>query len=80
MSGFLQRLRLSIATGAALLAAVLTAPANAAGVDQGATFLTPFPDNDVYQVTVFGDGFANGLLGGFIKAFGSDVRLNIQLR
>jgi hypothetical protein len=78
MSGFLQRLRLSIATGAALLAAVLTAPANAAGVDQGATFLTPFPDNDVYQVTVFGDGFANGLLGGFIKAFGSDVRLNIQ--
>lgn len=75
---FLRRLRLWIATGSVLMAAVLSAPAYAASVDQGSTFLTSFPDNDVYQVTVFGDGFANGLLGGLVKAFGSDVRLNIQ--
>lgn len=73
-----QRLRLSIATVAIALAAAMAVPANAVDMDQGATFLTPFPDNDVYQVTVFGDGFADGLLSGLVQAFGSDVRLNIQ--
>jgi hypothetical protein len=53
-------------------------PANAVDMDPGTTFLTPFPDNDVYQVTVFGDAFADGLLRGLVQAFGADVRLNIQ--
>ena len=46
--------------------------------DQGGTFLTPFPENDVYQVTVFGDDFANGLLAGLVQDLGTDVRLSIQ--
>lgn len=61
-----------------LAVATLSVPANAVDLEQNATFLTPFPDNDVYQVTVFGDGFADGLLSGLVRAFGSDVRLNIQ--
>lgn len=78
MASVWQRLRLSIAAVAIALVAAMVGPANAVDMEQGTTFLTPFPDNDVYQVTVFGDGFADGLLGGLVQAFGSDVRLNIQ--
>ena len=42
----------------------LPTPAGAVDDNPGGTFLTPFPDNDVYQVTVFGDTFAEGLLAG----------------
>lgn len=80
MASVWQKLRLSIAAVAIALAAAMAIPlpANAVDMEQGTTFLTPFPDNDVYQVTVFGDGFADGLLSGLVQAFGSDVRLNIQ--
>jgi hypothetical protein len=61
-----------------VLAAALAGSAWAADDDQVGTFLTPFPDNDVYQVGVFGDDFARGLLAGLTAAFNSDVRLNIQ--
>ena len=79
-----QKLRRSFAAIAPLVALVLAlgaavpVPANAVDMEQSTTFLSPFPDNDIYQVTVFGDGFAEGLLGGLVQAFGSDVRLNIQ--
>ncbi|WP_041321325.1 SGNH/GDSL hydrolase family protein [Hyphomicrobium denitrificans] len=73
-----QKLRLSLAAIAIALGAAMAIPANAVDMEQGTTFLTPFPDNDIYQVTVFGDGFAEGLLGGLVQAFGSDARLNIQ--
>lgn len=62
----------------ALLMLALAAPASAGDDDRSGTFLTSFPDNDVYQVTVFGDEFADGLLGGLLQAFNADVRLNIQ--
>jgi hypothetical protein len=78
MNLLLRLVRLCTIVVAILSAAALTVPANAVDMEQNATFLTPFPDNDVYQVTVFGDGFANGLLSGLVRAFGSDVRLNIQ--
>jgi hypothetical protein len=76
-----QRLGFSAGALAALLAlafAALAVPAGATDDDQGGTFLTAFPENDVYQVAVFGDNFADGLLAGFIADMGSDVRLNIQ--
>jgi hypothetical protein len=78
MSALLRHFRLLVLVAVAMLAVVLGASAWAGDDDQGGTFLTPFPDNDVYQVSVFGDEFAGGLLGGLIEAFGSDVRLNIQ--
>ena len=64
----------------ALLAILALAPATAIAAedDQGASFLTPFPDGDIYQVTVIGDGFAEGLLSGLIDALGTDARLAIQ--
>lgn len=42
------------------------------------TFLNPFPEGDVYQATVVGDSFADGLLAGILEAFANDTRLNIQ--
>lgn len=78
MSLLLRGARLCAMALALLSAVAVSAPVRAVDLDQGATFLTPFPDNDVYQVTVFGDNFANGLLSGLTRAFGSDVRLNIQ--
>ncbi len=55
-------------------------PIAAAEDDTGASFLSPFPEGDVYQVTVFGDTFAEGVLSGLVEAMGSDTRLNIQRR
>ena len=67
-------------TMAALLALALLAvlPALAADDDQGASFLTPFPEGDIYQLTVIGDTFAEGLLAGLVEAMGPDARLNTQ--
>ncbi len=61
-----------------MLAALIATAAWAADDDQVGTFLNPFPDNDVYQVSVFGDDFAPGLLAGLNQAFAQDARLNIQ--
>jgi hypothetical protein len=64
--------------GVALPAAVLTRPAAAIEDDGGASFLTPFPDGDIYQLTVIGDTFAEGILNGLIESMGTDTRLSIQ--
>jgi hypothetical protein len=77
MQVLLKRMGFWTAALLALLMLALAAPAGAADDDRGGSFLTPFPENDVYQVVVFGDGFADGLLGGLLQAFNADVRLNI---
>ena len=78
MKDLFKRIGFWTASLVTLLMLALAAPANAVDDDRSGTFLTPFPDNDVYQVTVFGDEFAEGLLGGLLQAFNGDVRLNIQ--
>ena len=47
---------------------------------QGASYLTPFPPGDVYQVHVIGDTFAEGILFGLVESMGADQRLQIQRR
>ncbi len=59
-----------------LFCAVL--PLHAADDDVAGSFLTPFPEGDVYQVSVLGDGYALGLLDGLFEAMGQDPRLVIQ--
>jgi uncharacterized protein len=73
-----RHLRIWLAAIAAGLAVVLASPAWAGDDDPSGTFLTVFPENDVYQVSVFGDDFAQGLLNGLVQAFNGDARLNIQ--
>ena len=55
----------------ALSALLLVRPLPAFAQDQGlgGSFITPFPDNDVYQVQVVGDWLAEGLLSGLVEAF-----------
>ena len=63
---------------AAWLTAVTIEPALAQEDPQGASYLTPFPPNDVYQVLVVGDTFAEGILFGLVDSMGADQRLMIQ--
>jgi hypothetical protein len=63
----LVRALLTIALSALLIVRVLPASAQEQGL--GGSFITPFPDNDVYQVQVVGDWLAEGLLGGLVEAF-----------
>ncbi|MEQ1616689.1 MAG: DUF459 domain-containing protein [Hyphomicrobiaceae bacterium] len=47
-------------------------------VPSGASFITPFPEGDIYKLQVVGDGLAEGALSGLVEAFGSDSRLQIN--
>lgn len=58
-----------IAVALSILLMALPAAAQDQGI--GGSFITPFPDNDVYQVQIVGDWLADGLLGGLVQA--SDV-------
>ncbi|HMN37506.1 MAG TPA: GDSL-type esterase/lipase family protein [Hyphomicrobium sp.] len=49
----------------------------AADGDTGGSFLDPFPEGEVYKVTVVGDDFADGLLGGLNDGFANDTRLEL---
>jgi hypothetical protein len=60
------------ATVTAIVSAVALAgalPAAAQDTGLGGSFITPFPENDTYQVQVVGDWLADGLLGGLLEAF-----------
>lgn len=41
-------------------------------------FVTPFPDNDTYRIQVYGDSFAEGLVGGLVEALGEEARIQVQ--
>lgn len=72
-----QKLRfriLAIVAGALACSGVVLA----ADDDGAGSFLTPFPEGEIYHVTVVGDTFAEGLISGLIEAFGTDTRLNIK--
>jgi uncharacterized protein len=51
------------------LAAAFPAPVAAQDAGLGGSFITPFPENDVYQVQVVGDWMADGLVNGLVNAF-----------
>jgi uncharacterized protein len=65
-----------IAVFLALLAA--SQPAAAQEDVQANTYITPFPENDLYRMQVVGDSLAEGLVGGLIDAFGGDTRIQLQ--
>lgn len=66
------------ALAAMLSALVLFSAAPSANDDGSNTFLNPFPENEVYQVTVIGSVFAEGIRSGLIESMGQDTRLNIE--
>jgi hypothetical protein len=62
----------------ALLALTPAAPAAAQAEPTGTSYITPFPEGDVYKLQAYGDAFAEGLLGGLVEAFAGDPRLQIS--
>lgn len=58
--------------GAALIAA------SVARAQVGASYITPFPESDLYRVQVYGDAFADGILPGLIEALADDTRVQVQ--
>lgn len=64
----------------ALLAALVAAAGPAAAQDEaaGATFITPFPPNDTYNLVMIGDDLSEGLLAGALDIFQKDPRLVIR--
>ena len=65
-----------VAVSALLL--VRAVPASAQEQGLGGSFITPFPDNDVYQVQVVGDWLAEGLLTGLVEAFTAGPGVSIS--
>lgn len=76
----------SVARAAALLACLavalgLLSDAPVRAQDEwGASYITPFPENDVYRLQVIGDGMAEGLFSALSDAFRSDTRVRIPDR
>lgn len=67
----------------AVLGALLLAPVAALLAQEqfpGTSYVTPFPPGDVYRIQVYGDAFAEGLLGGLVDAFVDDTRVQVQRR
>ena len=64
-----------------LLAALVALPVRTASAQEdfsGTTYITPYPEGDLYRLQVYGDAFAVGLLDGLVDAFSGDTRLQIQ--
>ena len=40
--------------------------------------LTPFPENDVYRIQVYGDAFAEGLTAGLVDVMANSARVQVQ--
>jgi hypothetical protein len=66
-----------------MLAALVALPVATASAQEdfsGTTYITPYPEGDTYRLQVYGDAFAEGLLGGLTDAFSGDTRLQLQRR
>jgi hypothetical protein len=62
----------------ALLVVAAAGSAVAQDDAQGPSYITPFPDNDTYRLSVIGDWYAEGLVNGLFEGFDREVRLQIQ--
>lgn len=66
--------------GVSLAGALTVAAPARAQDDWGASYVTPFPENDVYRLQVIGDSMADGLFSALSEAFRSDSRLKMPNR
>lgn len=61
-----------------VLALALARPSVAQEEPSGTSYITPFPEGDVYKLQAYGDAFAEGLLGGLVEAFAGDGRIQVS--
>jgi hypothetical protein len=60
--------------------ALAVAPVVAQEESWGASYVTPFPENDTYRLQVIGDFMAEGLLSGLTEAMAGDARVQMPRR
>jgi hypothetical protein len=60
------------------LALALARPSAAQEEPSGISYITPFPEGDVYKLQAYGDAFAEGLLGGLVEALAGDGRVQVS--
>ncbi len=74
-------MRALLATAMLLAAVVVLASATPAPAQSGNSFgqsyLTPFPENDVYRVIVLGDAFGEGINGGLAEALSDESGIEV---
>ncbi len=66
-----------LAAGSSLLMALLLPTPARAQNEWGASYVTPFPEDDVYRLQVVGDGMAEGVFSALAEAFRSDTRVRM---
>lgn len=73
-------LRACLVALAALAVLALLAPRSPLAQEAfpGTSYITPFPAGDIYRMQVYGDAFAEGLLGGLVDTFTGDMRVQLQ--
>jgi hypothetical protein len=64
----------------AVLALLAGASARAQEGSSATSYITPFPEGDLYRLQVYGDTFAEGLLAGLNEALADEGRVQIQRR
>ncbi len=69
-----------LVVNAMLITACLVTSVSALAQSRGASYLSPFPEGDAYNVMVIGDDFSYGLHQGLADAFGDTPRLKLQPR
>lgn len=71
---------LTLAAGLSPWLAGLSAQERGQDDGGGASFITPFPENDTYRLWVIGDSYAEGLLVGLPDVLGPEQRVDIPKR
>lgn len=81
IGGKMRLLRAAIAVVAAL-ALLLGAATLASAQDDpsGTSYITPFPEGDIYKLQAYGDVFAEGLLNGLTESLAAETRVQIPRR
>jgi hypothetical protein len=67
-------------TGMVMMAALslaVAAPAYAQDEAVSTSYLTPFPENDLYRMQIVGDAYAEGILGGLVETLGPETRIEV---
>jgi hypothetical protein len=54
------------------------APAAAQEEPSGTSYITPFPEADIYKLQAYGDAFAEGVLGALVESFAGDTRVQVS--
>jgi hypothetical protein len=76
----MSRMRARSALAAVVIALALALAGGSAAQEEpsGTSYVTPFPEGDVYKLQAYGDAFAEGLLSGLTEALAGDSRVQVS--